>query len=277
MILSNAQKAVTIWFRSPILLASILFADLVFFIVYGFVTGPVRDKILEHVIIIGSLMSQSAQVTGAQAVQQGQSAIALFAQVPAIRPYLGNLFWLFVLLSLGSFVTYALVQGAAWYIAHRVAGDKLSWQEFISRFALLNIWWGIAFFLYSMLSLMFQMRAAVINVVAFTPQANVLGGALMVMGIIVGILATWTYARTMQVRSAKSLVAGVKWTVKQWKRTLPATLAVVIIFVALNYAILGLTQLNPAVGLIAGVIFVFPAFAWTRLFLILEAKHGMDA
>lgn len=41
--------------------------DVVFFIAYGFLTAPVFDKLAEHVIVIGTLVSEQMRVAAGRA------------------------------------------------------------------------------------------------------------------------------------------------------------------------------------------------------------------
>jgi hypothetical protein len=269
---SDARNALFIWLKSPSWFILSVILDLLFMIVYGFVTAPIKGKIVEHVLVIGGLISQAAQESGEVAVQKGQSIIALMLERPEVSPYFHSLLLLFVILAVASFVTYILFQACVWFLAHRRASMEMDLPEFISRFASLNIWWGILVMLYSAVTLIDSIRIAVTN-----SQSDLFSQSLMVLAVIVGVVASWTYALPMRQSGWRGAIDGSVSVFKRWKVTLPATLLVIVGFVLLNYAIMGIANLSTTAAFIAGIVLLFPIMAWARLFMVESARHHVDA
>ena len=171
--MNDAVKALRAWWRAPRWLVLSLVLDVLFFVVYGFVTSPIKDKILEHVVVIGSLMSQAAQESGSRAVQSGQSIVAMLLTRQEIAPYVRQVLVLFVMLAIAGFVTFVLFQAALWWVAHRRVGPTLPLPDFIARFASLTLWWGVLAAAYHLLSLLVDIRLAVVKTLSSTPASMV--------------------------------------------------------------------------------------------------------
>jgi hypothetical protein len=271
-LLSAAKEAVMRWIAAPLWLLLAMGIDALFFVVYGFTTAPINDKIVEHIILIGSLMGQSAETTGASAVQNGRSIIVMLISEPQIAPYVRQLAWLFALLALASFVTYVLFQATSWFIAHRCAGERMDLPTFMARFTSLNIWWGILFLGYSVLSLLVSLRAAIIQVLA-ARSSDALAWTLTAAAVFVAVLAVWTYALPMDPSGWRGAVDGVKWTFRRWSTTVPATAMVLAVFVIINYIVVGLSSLSSMASLAVGAVLVLVALSVARLFLVLVGRH----
>ena len=270
--MKQALRSALKWPLKSLLLCMI--ADALFFVVYGFLTTPLKDKIMAQVMVIGGLAAQQVPDTGSRAVQSGRSIVAMLLTQPDIAPYAFRTLLLLVLLAVASFVIYCLFQACGWYLAHKSAALHSGLAEYVAYFTRLNLWWAVLFFLYSGLSLLVAMRAAVLN--TLYTQTDVLGITLTIFAVIVALFAVWTYARQPSTSGWRGAVDGVKWAGRHWKRTIPATVLVVILFIIVNYIIIGLSFIASWLAIGLGGLLTLLATAYARLFIITIGREHAD-
>lgn len=267
-----ALQAVRAWAKAPLWLLASVVVEALFFVVYGFLTAPIKDKIIEHVLVIGGIVSQSAQTSGSRAVQSGQSVIALLLDDPQVRSYALRLCVLFVLLALASYAAYAFFQAVAWFFAHRRAGERMGWQDFIARFALLNVWWGVLFVLFSAGTLLVDIRGAVLRAMGQT--SSVVPIVLLTVYVsVVSFVAIWSYALPLQESGRAGVAKTVRWLVRHPLRAILPAALVIVVFVAIDYGIVWLSSVSAVASLMVGGVLAVLAAAWARLYLVLVGKN----
>jgi hypothetical protein len=270
--LDDAWKSLKSWFSSGpavgwLVVSALL--DVAFLFAYYFVTNPIKSKIFENLIIVGATISgQSASAT-TNAVQSGKSIIALLFQTPGIGSSLWQLAGLNLLLLVSGFALYCLFHGTCWWLARRQEHlhSASAWSEYVTRFSGISIWWVLFVIAYEVADLLLTLRTAVAG-------QGVTGGSgsivLNVIAVILIVFAAWSYA--FMFSGSRSFRRAFGAVVRHWRVTLPATCIVAIVFVAINYAIIGMSYAGPWLWLIAGLLMIIIALAWARLYLILSAQ-----
>lgn len=301
--LRDAWLALTAWFSSLtavgwLVLSAII--EAVFFFTYGFVAGPIKQKIVETIIVVGALMSQQSASATTSAVQTGQSVISLLAATPGVSQYLWRLLWLHLFLLAAGFSIYCVFHGTLWLIASRRSRDERrehrhahhaqhvdaghpghgavganglenhSWPVFVARFAWISIWWLLLVIVYEVVGLLFTLRSAVAG------EGTSGGAGPIVLSVIVAVLllvAAWSYAMPLRESGRRGFFASFAAVVRHWRVSVPVTFLLVAVFAALNYTIVALSFFGEWLWLIAGAVLFVIVLAWARLYLLLSVQR----
>ena len=288
-----AKSVVEHWKRNPLLFVACLSLDALFLPLYGFVTSPIKGKIIEHVLVISSLVSQSAKETGPRAVQSGQSIVALMLSEPVVSHYAYRALILFILLAIGTYVVYVLVQGLSWFVAQRTlyvrahessviiasraAGNKSTVIDYIARFARINVWWGILASAFSVISLLASIRNAVATALASKQQTDVIGGMIYLLIVCMAFIAMWSYALPQKGSGWHQFKAGWIDIGARWRLSIPAMAIILLSIVVVNYVVVGLSYWTPLAALIGGIVLMLPLLAFARVFLLTIGGSHVDA
>jgi len=278
----RAKAAVLFWKRRPLLFLASICLDVLFVVLYGFVSAPFRDKLVEHFVVISTTASSLAPTAGTQAVQTGRSIIAMLLTDPAIVPYTWNVILLLILLALAAYVSYVLVNGVLWHVVHAnvgrgvgnvtAGGHRPVWHESVARFASLNIWWGLLAALAHVISLGVALRASLMHI---PTDSDVLGRALEILSALVFFtIVWWSYAQSSQPSGYRGFVNGINAFFSRWRVSLPTSLVVLVPLVGVNYLVVAVAATQPTVALIIGGLLFFALLSWARaLFVLSQVNH----
>ncbi len=231
------------------------FLDVLFFISLGFLTAPVFDKLTEHVIIIGSLVSAQMQAAAGRA----RPAIidALFQE--PVSGYTWQFFGLLLLLAAVVFVLFWLFQGTAWWLAHGIAGKRHKWRQFLVSFGKVTSVWFLLYVVWYAIDLVLDLRGLLVEKATGQPAA----GAGIVMFVILSLLVYFALLSCALLSVRKSLSVGARRVLG----ILPAMIVVLAHFLAGNFVVRLLGQLHSAVMFVGGVVLLVALLAWTRVYI----------
>jgi len=239
-----------------LVLASVLL-DVGFFFSLGFFTTPIKDKLLEQVIVIGSLLSQQAKETGRAL---GNSGLLQQLFQPEIKPYTINVLLLFLSMVVVTYVVYVIFQGSAWAAARNIASKKTVLRTYLLGFARVNLLWGILYLVYLVLDLIASLRHRIIELVVKTTVPDLLGTGLFIAAVIVGLIALLSYPQ-LSIRNAFRSVLDVK-------RIIPMYALLAVIYLVLDFLLTQLLQWSFEFTILIGAIIVLPVMAWARVYII---------
>ncbi len=243
--------------KNPVMLLLCLVVDVAFLFFYGLFTTPFNDKISEHIIFIGNLMSQSLR-------EQKQGIInLLFAE--AIMPYTYKLFLLLLLLVVSVFVAYSIFQGINWRLANSLAGKDTYFYKYILSFAKVNLLWFGFLLVYYILDFAADVRHIVAEKIAQANVINIFAYLLFVFLTALIYFACISYA-TLSIK--KSFQIGIK----KARHTLPVFLLIAVYFLALNFILFNLAKVSRDAMFILGVILFFPALTLARVYIASAVK-----
>lgn len=169
----------------PGLLLLAAFIDALFFVFYGFLTGPVSDKIIEQSVMISNELSKQ----WAAGLKTG--LLKLLVMDPA-KQYTGKLLMYLALLFLIGYVIYCIFQAITWTIALRISGHKQRYLSYLRGFFRMNITWFALYILYRLLDIVIDLRFVLVK--TFEPAAiNILGGLLETAMVIALLAAIASY------------------------------------------------------------------------------------
>ncbi len=208
------------------MLLVIMLLDILFFIIYGFITAGFFQNVSESSSqFIQALISGSPQTSSL---------------------FYSTLLYYFIFLIL-FYITYSFIQGASWFFAHKINGNKISYWSFFK----LNLLWIPIIFVFVTFQYMRRIAGVLNN------QSTVAGDyvfyALMIILIYFMIIS---YANnSFSVKKAIKL------------ENIFLFLILIILFAILNF-ILQLTLNVPYLTLILGLITVIPLIAMARVMFV---------
>ncbi len=235
--------------------------DLVFFLAFGFVTAPVFDKLTEHVIIIGSLVSEQMRV----AVGRTRPAVldALFQQ--PVSQYTWQFLGLLAVLALVVFVLYALLQGTAWWLASSVVHKPLRWREFLMGFARVHVLWFALYAAWYCVDAILDLR----RIVVAKALGQAVSGTNVVLLAVLGIVIYFALISSPLLSIRKAFALGIR----KAGVLLPAFVVVDAHFLAGNFVVRWLGTLNTTVMFVVGTVLLLIVLAWTRVYLSMIVRR----
>lgn len=228
--------------------------DLIFFIAFGFMTGPVYDKLTEHVIIIGSLVSQQLRAPG-----RARPAIIDVLFQPPVSSFTWKFFLLLLLLAVVVFVIYCLFHGLNWWMATSLTTKKTHWREYMMSFARVNALWFGLFMVWYCIDTIFDLRRLVLEKALDQPAP----GAAIVLNIILGIIVYFAIVSYPLLSIKKAFSQGLR----RLLFFVPALVFVLAHFLVGNLIIKLLAQVHQGVMFVGGAILLFILMAWTRVYV----------
>lgn len=236
--------------------------DIVFFIAYGFLTAPVFDKLTEHVIVIGTLVSEQMRVAAGRA---RPAVIDTLFQQP-VSQYTWQFVGLLIVLVLVVFVLFCVFQGLNWWLATSVIGKKQQWRDFLLRFARVNLLWFGLYVVWYCIDTVFDLRRIVVE--KATGQAA--GAAPMIaLSFALIVIAYFALISYPLLNIRKAFLIGIRHAAV----LVPGVLLAGAQFLAGNFALRWLATVNATAHFILGAVLLLVLLAWTRIFMTRLAQR----
>lgn len=219
-------------------------------IISGFLYDPIKQK-LEVIITISF-----------PKIQQGYALMKIIF-LEEVFPHTKDLAWLLLALIFAFYIVYVLFQGANWWIAHKISGEKYNLRRYLICFAKVNILWLALFIVYNVLDVINSLRN---QFLAKTIQeANLWSNiVLSVVLIIIIYAALLSYAKQEFKQKFNGLL----------RLNNISTFAVIAaILLILQFILINLEKINQTAGLIIGAILLFPIITWTRIYIIISKQN----
>ncbi len=242
-------------------LASAL-VDIVFFYIYGLMTGPIFANLTNHTIIIGTLVSQELRVAAGRA----RPAVIDLLLLDPTKKFTLQFVGLLLVLAIVVFVIYSIFQGLNWWMASSITKKTMHWKEYLLKFAKINILWFVLFSIWYCLDSIFDLRRLILEKSLNQPAA----GASIVLNIVLGIIIYFALVSYPLLSAKKSFSRGLNF-----KLIIPAFLLVAVHFLVGNIIIKWLAQINTTLMFVLGAIIFLVLLAWTRTYisLIMEKQN----
>jgi hypothetical protein len=229
--------------------------DVFFFLVYGFLTRPVRDKIIEHIVIIGGKLSQLATETI-------KTSYFKLLWTESVKPYTTQMLFLLLIFLIMVWVLYCVFQGTTWWICRTIAGKKEAYQKYLITFTKLNIVWGLLFVIYLALDTYVDLKNALLKAVTQQPAGQSI--LLIIYLIIVIYFALISYS-TGKLRNIFK-------TGKNLKQTIPPMLLSFVLILIIHFIVKLAGMINAIAALIIGILLILPALTFIKTHLVRTLK-----
>lgn len=256
--------------KNPKKLALSSVIDILFFIVYGFLTAPLFRKLVEYIVIIGTEISQNAasMVRG-----ENPTVGSLIANDSQLTQYFHKLLLVYLILAVVIYLVYVFFHSITWKISSEISGRKIGMYDYLKDFALVNIFWVILFIVYHFVSLYFDLNEAAIRSVQAEPS-SFFRIALAVLILFTFYFAAISYALIGKVKKGK-IRKSFKIGFKNFRNVLPAYLVVLLVFLILRYILNAVGDYNFVLMIIVGVVTLIPAMTWARVYFTMVVEKNV--
>lgn len=241
--------------QNPLFFIIAAFIDAAFFFFFGFITSPVNNAIIAHVVLISNKISELL----AQGVQKGL-LYQLFT--PEVSPLTYKFLLLILLLFVLIYILYVIFHGTSWWLARNMAGQKETYRKYFFGFAKINLLWMGLYALYKCIDALVGMRHVIVQ--KFAPGApNILGTVITIVFAIIAITAIFSYpllkAKTLFKTAIKISLPLIVlcWSIFIIAWRIPITISLY----------LGHIKYIPEVMYILAIILLFPSFVLIRVYL----------
>lgn len=265
--LENAVIAFRKIKSAPKKLGIAAFCDIMFFFVYGFVTAPLFNKIVDYVIIIGSIISENVGIITSGT---NPSLTSILMENTEIRALFNNLIWIYILLAIVIYMVYTFFQGIAWKMSRDIAEKKDGMYRFMKEFAILNIFWLVLFSIYHLLSLLSDIRMSALKTLQ-SQTTSAFSVFVTILLIAIVYFAFISYTLIEKKTKENKIKAGFSMGIKKIRQIFPAFAVIAVVFLLLNFILKAASAVSFNIMIIVGVMTVIPAMTWARVYLTIAA------
>jgi hypothetical protein len=247
--------------QQPFWLVMAALADAVFFIAWGFFTSPVRNKIVEHAVLIAN------QLSTIMAGQELPSGILEHMLSPALRPMTAKLTIIILTLFVTIYVLYTAFHGTSWWMAAQIAKKDHSYRKYLLGFAKINLLWLLLYTIYKFLDVIVSVRHVVIEkILPGTP--NIGAGILFAALLFLGITAVFSYP-LLKAKTLFKIPINI---------SAPLIVISASLFLATQFILNLIGKLNVDAALAAGLLLLFPVMTLIRVYItrVITNVHTRD-
>jgi len=241
--------------------------DFAFLFAYGFVTAPVRDKIVEHAVIVGEILSRASKEM-LQTRQASPGLLELLVTNQEARPFLLKLLVLLVLLLGVIYLVYCFFQGTNWKLAVDAVDGKRSYREYLMGFARVNVWWFVAFGLVTVLQTVASLYGVVVERVSQVAPGTFVPTLLNVVFGVFIFVAFISYALVGRARPAREA-----WRVAVSRQGVVLFIALAVLFASVDWLLRWSVSVSSALQLLLGVAVLLPVVYVVRLLVVSTVRE----
>jgi len=252
LIVKELLNTFTLIRKQSLLFVLAAIIDALFFVAFGFFTGPIRRKIVEYGVLIANKLSS-------QGVQSGMLK-HLF--MPDYSPLTMNLFTLVFVFFVVLYVLYVAFHGTTWWLATRIAGGKAAFRKYFLGFASLNLIWIGLFMIWFAFKTILDLRHSIIKVLIPTVP-DIAGGMMLIVLAFLLINAFVSYPRLKRNELFKI----------PWKTSAALIILCLSIFLTGQFINQQIARLHYDAGLIIGLIVMFPLLSYIRIYATRVITH----
>tara|TARA_Y100000310_G_scaffold339887_1_gene433981 strand:+ start:3851 stop:4672 length:822 start_codon:yes stop_codon:yes gene_type:complete len=245
--------------------------DLLFLFVYGFVFSMVFSKIEGYLLELYNLMMEYSQQIQGSLLEKG--LFSALRATPEMSEVFNELIIWFLVLGIVIYVLYSVFQGISWRISYKIIGKKIGYSKFLIRFGLVNLFWFAFYIIYQIIDYLFDLNAMIavnMDLGQSAPGLSFISFMVWISMFVIGYFVLISYTLVMKHRVIrKSFGLGFR----KLKVLLPAYLTVLAVFFTLNLLLVLSFRISPVLMFIVGIIGVFPAITWARVFFNLSVNE----
>ena len=248
----------------------VVLLDVLFLLLYGFLTSPLFQVINNYFYEMGGIVTQAAPGYTTRFAEQPGLLKLVFTD-PSLSSYAWSLVGIFLLLLVIIYVIYVVLQGMAWKVAQSIAGKDI--KSYVRRFAEINLFWFGFLVVYRILHFASELRFVTMKQFQLDATVNYPGIVLFILLLVGAYFAIISYV----VGSNKKA-----WVVgrTQAKHLVPSFVLVAVFIALVDVIVVQLAPINSVLALIVGALLLFPGFVAARVFftiMISRRLHGLDA
>jgi len=222
--------------------------DAVFFVAWGFFTTPVKNKIVEHGILISTKISPL--------LAEGKTGIVGLMLGP-LKQMTGKLILLLLMLFVVIYIVYTAFQGTSWWMATQIAEKKWTYRKYMLGFARVNLIWLSGYLIYKILDVIFSIRHVVVE--KLVPGTPDIAGNILFVFLILLMLAAFISYPTLKARTIFKTPLKV---------TVPLIILSASMFLATQFILNNIGKLNVDFALVVGLVLLFPVINLIKTYSI---------
>jgi len=246
-----------------------IMVDMLFLFIYGFVFSLIFNKIGFYLAELYNLVIKSPEQVQNSLLSQG--LLSALRSTPELASVFNKAVIWFVLLAAAVYLIYSVFHGLSWAISHRIIGKKIAFLRFSTQFFLINLFWFVFYVIQEVIAYLFELRDMISINVNQTPASN-LSLILWLYLVILAYFALISYTLIGKYKPLKIIANSFKLGFKKIKILFPSYLIVLLVFLIINFILVLCSRINLIFMFIVGIITVFPAMTWARVFFNLTVQ-----
>lgn len=242
--------------KNPFWLVTSAITDALFILALAFFTGPIKEKITEHAVLISNQMStlMAQEKTGLLKLMFG----------PELSPMTGKLALIMLMLFAITYLVYSAFQGTAWWMAKNITEQKTPYKEYLLGFAKINLVWIAVYILYKLLGFILALRYKIIQ--KFSPTSPDIAGNILLILFVIAIIAAYLSYPYLKIKT----LFKTPFKITAQLIGLSAVIYLVTDFILTNTNKL---PIDYSIKIIIGIIILMPVFTLLRVYAIRVLSH----
>ena len=239
------------------------FSDIVFFVVFAFVFTLFQLRIVEHMMNLNQIISESTM-----ALESGQTAEALnmIAEKGVFFQEYRAMLVLMVSVLLITFVLWCLFQGFSWNFTHRVMKKKEKFLKYLAKFSLLSFFFALILFI--IIELLIKFSSGKNFLTGFLLNEAFFKLIIPILFLVFLYFALISYTTIPKNSYLQLFKRTFYLSIKKIHYFLPVFLLIAVKFFIIIKMLYLLFYLSTALSYIAGFVLSPGLFAWSRVLLI---------
>ena len=270
LITKELKKSWEIIKANPFYVLFPVLTDILFVMWYGFVRANIGGKIVEYVQAFSAVVMQNAGGVMRNYFLHGFSG-ALQTD-PQIRFYMNKILLLYVLLALSIYLVYCFFQGISWKLSFNLTGKKIGFYDFMKKFFLLNIVWGLIFVVYAFTSFIADF-GRMVSERQGVEIAGSIGPISIIILVVLVYFSTISYSLIGEDNIRKTLKKTFYLGLRKIMTTAQAYTAIIIVIIIINYLLKFAFQVSYGAMMLFGLLVFMPSITWARVLINLTTKR----
>lgn len=231
-----------------------ILAEVLFLVLFGFFTGPLRNGIGNNLLQLGELIITESSNIGND----------FFSRIIGSQHF-GNIMTLGIIFALIAYVLYCLFQGFIWKFCFNF-GKKEKYLPYIKRFFLVNLFWYPFFILFIFINFFFSY----IDIVGQRMEPNsifFLGKLTNIVLLAILYFAFISYVMIDKYKVWKSIRRSFKIGFREFLWMILIYLIIGGTFLVINYLLILVGKISFILVISLGIVIVIPLMIWARIFI----------
>lgn len=235
-------------------------SEILFLVTIGFVSVSFIDRIKASIVSIGAILAGGGASDDIVLSSSGLLDLIIRAGGGA---YLIRISVLFLLLMLCTYALWCIFHGFIWIHVYKILGVKTEPTIVFKRFTQVSILWVLLYYVQRIIFFVASFLVALRTKDPTTLNNNPVLLSMLALIVAFGFL---TYTQIGSHKALKSIRNAFSLGIFSAGRSLVGILVLVLIVIALNYVLIGVEMIHPALLIVGGTLLVVPAMTWARVF-----------
>lgn len=235
-------------------------AEILFLLTVGFVSSSFIDRIKASIISLGAILAGGGVSDDIVLASSGLLDLIISAGGGA---YLIRIGALFLLLMLCTYSLWCLFHGFIWIHIYKLLGVKTEPATIFKRFTQISILWVLLYYAQRIIFFVVSFFATLKTKDPTALNNNPIMLSMLAFIVYFGFIS---YTQVGSHKALKSIRNAFFIGTFKAGRTVIALLALVVLFITLNYVLVGVEMIHPSLLIVGGTLLVIPAMTWARLF-----------